>query len=111
MTFEVDQIEINLTQEPDGIRLIVGTENLLLYNQTAQETKETVQKNFEIVKRFYQPKAGSKIDSADLKAVSLKIVLYYFYLYNMWRNMYKRERDRDLTFLKKTFPILILLTK
>ncbi|HWR34066.1 MAG TPA: hypothetical protein VN451_11080, partial [Chitinophagaceae bacterium] len=35
--------------------------------------------------------------------VCLKIVLYYFHLYNSWKSLYEKEKDRNLLFLEKDY--------
>jgi hypothetical protein len=103
MTFNIDRIIIDLQMETDGLRLITESENLLLSNQTYEETKQTIEKNYKIVKDYFLPKINSIVILSDLEEVCLKIVLHYFYMYNLWREMYKREKNRDLTFLDKDF--------
>jgi hypothetical protein len=103
MTFNIDHIKINLKTETNGLRVTTEYENLLLFNQTFEETKNTVENNYAIVKKHFQDKVGSVVSEKDLENVSLKIVLYYFYMYNHWRTMYEREKNRDLTFLQKDF--------
>lgn len=103
MTFNIDHIKVNLQTETNGLRLTTENENLLLFNQTFEETKKTVENNYTIVKKYFQDKVGSVVSETDLENVSMKIVLYYFYMYNHWRTMYKREKNRDLTFLQKDF--------
>ena len=100
MTFNIDHIKINLKTETNGLRVTTEYENLLLFNQTFEETKNTVENNYAIVKKHFQDKVGSVVSENDLENVSLKIVLYYFYMYNHWRTMYKREKN-SLTINKR----------
>jgi hypothetical protein len=59
MTFNIDRIIIDLQMETDGLRLITESENLLLSNQTYEETKQTIEKNYKIVKDYFLPKINS----------------------------------------------------
>lgn len=103
MTFNIDHIIVRIDNEVNGIRLTTETENLLLQNQTFIETKSVIEKNYKIVKEYFQDKMSATITETDLENFSLKIVLHFFYMYNLWRTMYKKEKNRDLTFLGKDF--------
>ncbi|WP_295801185.1 hypothetical protein [Mucilaginibacter sp.] len=104
MTLDIDDnLNIDLQLENGGLRVITKIGSYLVRNQTYEETKSVIEKNYKIVKDYYQGKANSLITEIDLENFSLKIVLNYFYMYNMWRTMYKREKNRDLTFLPKDF--------
>lgn len=104
MIFYLDSNEVKLELEAKGIRLTTNSENnILLANVTMNETKEIIIKNYNIVKEHYQPKINDKISSVDLERISLKIVLHYFYMYQLWRAIYRREKNRDLKFLHKDF--------
>ncbi len=103
MTFYVDHIEVDLSNESGGLRLRTSDDNLMLANQTIEETRSTVEKNHRIVKEHYQKVVNNIVDPHDLAAVSMRIVLHYLYMYNLWRTMYKRESKRDLTFRDKDF--------
>jgi len=104
MKYKIDHNEIYLIFEKDWIRVKTDSgDNLPLHNQTKEETTEIIHKNYKIVKDYYQNKVQNKISSLDLERVSLKIVLFYFHMYNLWRQMYKREKNRDLTFISKDF--------
>jgi hypothetical protein len=106
MIFKIDDIEIELAEKNKGIRLTThNDDNIILPNQTMDSVENIVKENFQIVKSYYQAKLGvsASVDKHDINAVSLKIVLYYLYMYNMWRKMYENHRDRDLKFLAKDF--------
>jgi len=103
MITQIDNMKMVIEQENQGLRLKTDTDNLLLQNQTYDETVRMVNTNYEIVKNYFQKKVDTYIDSIDLKQVCLRIALRHFYMYNLWRTMYKKERNRDLTFLHKDF--------
>ena len=104
--FKVDHIQIELTEENQGIRLTSqNNDNVILQNQTMPSVEKIVKENFEIVKTYYQARPGvvTFIDERDLSSISLKIVLRYLYMYNMWRTMYWEHENRDLMFLAEDF--------
>lgn len=103
MFFHIEKIKIELTEDLYGIRLKTATDDLPLPGQTISETMETVRKNFEIVQEEYKKPTPDNIDMDEVNEVCLKIVLYYFYLYNSWKKTNEKEKDRDLTFLPKDF--------
>ncbi len=102
LTFKIAETEVTLQNEKNGVRLAtVNGDNLFLQNQTIKETKEAIEKNYIIVNNHFTEKAVGKIDSIDVEIVSLKIVFYYLHMYNKWRTMYIKEKNRDLTFIDK----------
>ena len=104
--FTIDDIKIELTEENKGIRLTTqNDDNVILPNQTMTSVENIVRENFQIVKSHYQAKAGVpiSIDEHDLSSISLKIVLHYLYMYNMWRTTYPQHRNQELRFLPKDF--------
>lgn len=104
MTFNLDINEIRVQAEINGLRLTTNTgDNQLLTNVSITEIREVVTKNYILVKEHYHNKTTDKLAQTDIEKVSLKVVLRYFYMYQLWRTMYKREKNRDLTFIKKDF--------
>ncbi len=103
MTFYLEKIKIDLTENPHGLQLLALDEELPLPGQTMEETKDTVTKNFKIVNEKYAKTASSIIPIEELNEICLRLVIYYFYLYNSWRSLYEKEKNRDLTFLDKDF--------
>jgi hypothetical protein len=105
--FEIDGIAIELAEENEGVRLTTHNgDNVILQDQTLISAENTVRENFLTVKtHYYRAEAGLSvaIDEHDLSIISLKIVLHYLYMYNMWRRMYMELKDRDLRFLTKDF--------
>ena len=103
MTFYLDNIKVGLSDENNGIRLTTAEENWLIPKQTLAETKTIIEKNFKIIKDHFHDKGMAVITQLDLNNVCLKIALHYFQMYNHWRTMYKRETNRDLTFIQKDY--------
>jgi hypothetical protein len=103
MTFNLDNIRVNISDENNGIMLTTEDENWFIPRQTLAETKTILEKNFKIIKEHFLNKVETVIAPLDLNNICLKITLSYFQMYNHWRTMYKRETNRDLTFLQKDF--------
>ena len=103
MTFNLDNIKVSIVEEKNGIRLTTEDENWFIPRQTLDETKTILEKNFKIIKEHFFDKAGTVTTQVDLNNVCLKIALSYFQIYNHWRTMYKRETNRDLTFIQKDY--------
>ena len=104
MKFTVDGIEIELAEENGGIRLTTRhDDNVILPDQTMASVENIVKENLQIVRSYYLAKSGVpvSIDERDLTVVSLKLVLHYLYMYNMWRKMYQNHKARDLKFQKE----------
>ncbi len=103
MTFNLDNINVTISEENRGIRLTTEDENWFIPRQTLAKTKIILEKNFKIIKEHFLDKVETVITQTDLNNVCLNIALCYFQMYNHWRTMYKRETNRDLTFLQKDF--------
>ncbi|MBT1706198.1 hypothetical protein [Chryseosolibacter indicus] len=101
MRFQIEDTDIELTKEGQAVRLKTSTDNLLLTNQTFEETEDVVKRNFLVVKEFYQKRAGGTIKIEDLNRACLKIVFRFFYMHNMWRSEGKRLKNKKLEFLKE----------
>ena len=108
MMFTIDNIKIELGKENNGVRLTTDNDDrVILPNQTIAFVKNIVKENFQIVKTYYnaEPGVSVSIDKRDLSIVSLKIVLDYLYMYNMWRNIYDHHKGRNLKFLIEDFEM------
>ena len=103
MKFNLDRIKVCISDENNGIRFTTENENWFIPGQSLDETKTIIKQNFKIIKTHFQDKLGKIITDLDLDNVSLKIALHYFQMYNHWRTLYKKETNRDLTFIQKDF--------
>jgi hypothetical protein len=104
MQFHLDHNEIQLQKEANGLRLTTQTgQSLLLANVTFKEAHSVITHNYQIVKAHFEPNLHGIISTTHHEAVSLKIVLHYFYLYQMWRSLYEEEKNNDLSFREKDF--------
>ncbi len=103
MTFYLEKIKIELTENQYGLQLESGDTKLLLPGQTFAETMDIINKNFEILKSQYLKTASSTIETVELNEVCLKIVLFFFGMYNSWKYSNEKQKDLDLTFQAKDF--------
>ena len=92
MTFYIEQIKIDLAEDKYGLRLTALDHELPLPGQSIEEAKNTITENFEIVSTKYKKSTLGIIPTEELNEVCLKVVLYYFYLYNSWRSIYEKEK-------------------
>ncbi len=92
-----------MIEDQYGLRLSALNNGWPLPGQTLEETKEVITKNFELVKEKYADVSSNSIYPEDLLEVCLRIVIHYFYLYNLWRSIYPQEKNRNLTFLSKDY--------
>lgn len=98
--------ENGILSKQNSVRVISDTENVILANQAISNVVQIIEKNFLFVYDFYTSRVGnnlSKIDALDIEVISIKIVLGYLYMYNMWRNTYKNKANLSLDFDKKDF--------
>lgn len=102
----IENIDIILTIEGNNIRVRSDKENILLANQNIDNIVNLINHNFILVKNHYLCFARNTKDLFDLKDIcqlSLSIVLHFLYLYNSWREMYKKQEYKDLKFDEKDF--------
>lgn len=103
MTFYIENIKIELTENKHGLQLTTADGKLLLPGQTFAETMDIIHRNFEILKSQYLKTASSTIETVELNEVCLKIVLFFFGIYNSWKYSNEKQKDLDLTFQPKDF--------
>ena len=82
MIFFIENIRIELTENIHGLTLTTSSGELPLPGQNILETTEILQSNFKIVQKHFIKLSEDKINAEDLHEICLKIVVYYFYLYN-----------------------------
>jgi len=103
MVFFIKNIKIELTENIHGLTLTTSSGEFPLPGQNISETTEILQSNFEIVQKHFIKPSEDKINAEDLHEICLKIVVYYYYLYNSWRTSNPNKKSIDLNFLKKDF--------
>jgi len=100
----IEHIIIILTEENQNVRVVFNKENILLVNQSIEAVSDLIKRNFSTVFTYYCLDVNDfDVERLDITEVSLKITLYYLYMYNQWRVTYKKQEDRKLDFDKKDF--------
>ncbi|MEZ4921389.1 MAG: hypothetical protein R2792_20005 [Saprospiraceae bacterium] len=103
---KIADIILNLSDEGGNVRVKSEKENMILSNQDISTVSDLIKNNFNVVEDHYRSiinKSEEKFDLDDVNQVSLTIMLYYLYMYNSWRSMYKKQENRSLAFNKKDF--------
>lgn len=96
---KLDNVIINLFAEGDTVKVKSDNENVILSNQTIENVSKLIQDNFKTARDHYNRKVNENIvilDLKDLDHLIFAIVIYYLYMYNSWRVMYKKQENRDL---------------
>ena len=95
----LDNIEIEIKRVSDKVHIIYNNEEfILLTDIDIKEITTLIGKNYNIVKSKIN---NENINSNDINIITIKIILYYLSTYILWRRMYSKEKNRDLTFIEK----------
>lgn len=103
---KIENIALSLSSEDGNVRVKSDKENIILFNQNIDPVTELIEHNFIIVTSHYKfmiEKRKSEFDDKDINVVGISIVLYYLYMYNSWRTMYKKQENKDLRFKETDF--------
>jgi hypothetical protein len=103
---KIENITLSLSNEGGNVRVKSDKENVILPNQNIDTVAELIEHNFNVVVSHYKlmiDKGKKEFDFSDINFVGISIVLYYLYMYNSWRSMYKKQENRDLKFIEKDF--------
>jgi len=103
---KIENITLSLLSEGGDVRVKSNGENVILSNQSVDTISELIKHNFDVVRSHYMLMiidTKNEFDIEDINYVSIAIVLYYLYLYNSWRSMYKKQENKDLRFNEKDF--------
>lgn len=103
---KIENITLSLSIEGDSVRVKSDKEDIILCNQNINSVSEIIKHNFNEVRNHFKimiDKPEESFDFEDVYRVSIEIVLYYFYIYNAWRSIYKKQENKDLTFNEKDF--------
>ena len=107
---EFEGFMIALSIEGKNVLVKLNEHVTILVNQNIDTVSDLLIKNFYSVKEHYMfivDSAKEQIDRKDIDNISLEIVLYYLYMYNSWRIIYKKHEDRDLRFIVNSYYINI----
>jgi len=103
---KLENVTLHLSAETGNVRVKSDKENVILPNQSIDDVSDLIKHNFNIVVNHYKlmiDKGKKEFDFRDINIVSISIVMYYLYMYNSWRTMYKKQENRDLKFIEKDF--------
>lgn len=103
---ELEGFRIKLSVDGKNVLVKMNEHVIILVNQNIDAVSDLLIKNFYSVKEHYKlivDSAEEHINYKDIDNISIEIVLYYLYMYNSWRIIYKKHEDRDLRFIVKDF--------
>lgn len=103
---KLENITLSLLNEGADVRVKSDKENIILSNQSVDTVSELIKYNFDVVSSHYKlmiSETKDKFDFEDINQVGIAIVLYYLYMYNSWRIIYKKQENKDLRFNEKDF--------
>ncbi len=103
---KLGNITLSLLSEDYNVRIRLGKEDILFANQNVDTVAVLVENNFNVVINHYKlmiDKGQKEFNFEDISFVSISIVLYYLYMYNSWRTLYKKQENKDLKFYEKDF--------
>jgi hypothetical protein len=103
---KVETCAVILSEEGDNIRVKSDKNDVLFLNQDIDTLYNLIKHNFNIVNSHYKLMIDATtvlFHAEDINEVSISIVLYYLYMYNSWRSMYKKQENKDLRFYEKDF--------
>ena len=90
----------------NSVRITYDFQNVVLPNQEINNVAKIIEKNFLFVYDFYSSNIDNnikEISTSFVEEISIKIVLNYLYMYNMWRISYKNQSNLILDFDEKDF--------
>jgi hypothetical protein len=99
-------IDVFMSQQAADVIITTNGENIILPNQEINLIEQTLITNFNIITSHFNSalnKTKEEIPKEGLVALSVEILLYYLYMYNLWRGIYKNQENRSLTFEEKDF--------
>ena len=92
-SYNIEDITFNIYLEGSSIRVKSPEKNIILRNQNIETVAKLIDTNFKIVSGYYREMIkdnARKFELPDLNRMCFAIVTYYLYMYNMWRNTYKK---------------------
>ncbi len=99
--YKIGDVAFALSQEALNVRLTSADKNVLFAKQNVDDIFSLINHNFTIVNDFYRSivkNSGLNIEFEEISQISFSIVLHYLYMYNLWRNTYKKQANRKLSF-------------
>lgn len=102
----LENITVEIGWKRSDVELVIDGNSILLSNQNIQYVTDLVRDNFYIVFNHYLQLANAseeEFNRKDLAQVCLSITVSHLHMYNMWRDIYKYEKNRSLQFDEKDF--------
>ena len=103
---KIRDLTINVTGRWGKVKVKFDNRIALFSNQNVNNISELIKYNFNIVSNHYETlveKSNLEFEVDDIICISISIVLDYLYMYNLWRNIYKNQKNRDLSFNEEDF--------
>ncbi len=102
----LNNIKLILSNDYESVNLLFDNDTILFVNQNTENLIYLIESNFNIVNSHYKHLVTNYADEfipEELDYLSCKIVLFYLYLYNSWKNTYRKQNNRNLGFKKEDF--------
>lgn len=103
---KLGSVILHLSIEDGDVRAISDFQNIILPNQNVENIAELIVYNFKMVDQHYKDMIKGfeeAFSPKDIDVISVKIVMFYLYMYNSWRNSYRKQENIDLRFKNKDF--------
>ncbi len=95
-------VDVELTQVGRRVLLVGLGKRTFIVNQELKTTAGILALNFTIVKEYFHNNRNAFDDNAitinDLDKISFLVVKEYLFMYNLWRNGYKKHKPKSLIF-------------
>lgn len=103
----LNSIILLLFKEGNNVRVKSYKEDISLVNQDIKQVSEIIHYNFDILYKHYKKiirdNENCSIEDIDITYISINILMFYLYVYNLWKNSYTKQQNRDLKFNIKDF--------
>ena len=102
---KLDKLIIYLYVDNNDVRVIFDKIEKTITNQNIENVIELIEYNFKVVRSYYNKIVMNEqnFDLSDINYLSISIVIFYLHMYNLWKNMYKKQEIKSLKFQEKDF--------
>jgi len=102
---KLDKLIIYLYVDNNDVRVIFDKIEKTITNQNIENVIELIEYNFKVVRSYYNKIVMNEqnFDLSDINYLSISIVIFYLHMYNLWKNMYKKQENKSLKFQEKDF--------
>jgi len=104
--YKIENITFSLYDENNKVVVKSPEKSVSLFNQSIDNVSKLIDNNLKIVSGHYKLMVSNvrqEFEISDIFRLSFSIVIHYLYMYNLWRNTYKKQENKDLTFDVKDF--------